>query len=1848
MYTLSSFGEGRGRLVPVLALAWGLAACGGGSTDTGETVEAGRAKAAGVPIAAINKAQWGPKINISLTPASAANLPNGNVVLWAANGEFSFSNDDARAYATTYNPSTGGFTKRFVNTTGSNLFCPGTSMLADGRLLVSGGSQAGNTTIYNYANDTWVAGAALKITRAYNANTVLQDGSVLTLGGSWSGGVGGKHGEVWTEATGWQRLTGVPVDDMVGPDPGGAYRGDNHMWLLPTGNGQVLHAGPSAKMHWIDTRGNGNVRSAGTRGDDPYSMSGNTVMYDIGKILKVGGSPAYQDANATANSYVIDANAGVQVRKIAPMAYARAFHNSVVLPNGQVVVIGGQTLPVPFSDNTAVLVPELFDPVTETFTPLPPMTVPRTYHSVALLLPDGRVMSAGGGLCGTGCASNHPDMEILSPHYLFNADGSPASRPVITAAPAQANYGAAVNVTSSAPVTAFALVRMSSTTHTTNNDQRRIPLGFTPTGANSYALNMPTNPGWAVPGYYMLFALDSAGVPSVAKTLLLSQTSAPLITPVDDQSSSLGSTVSLALQARNPTAATLVYRATGLPPGLVLDTATGTIRGAPSALGRYAVSVEVDNGIHRIATEFVWTVREPGLVQFVKLETLGEVNNNPWSSMAEFNLLDEAGVALNRSGWSLMADSQQAGNPVALAIDGDPQTFWHSAWAPDVPLPHSVVVDLGSGQKVSGMRYLPRPGGGNGTVSRFRVYVSGDGINWGTPVAQSNLVDYGANAAEKTVYFNNVAAGKPASQSSTAGSAAAARVVDRNQDGVLANGGLGLTAAETNAWWEVDLGGIHGLTSLRLWNRTDCCAANLANFYVLVSNTPMAGRTLDQLLADTTVWRSPLNAAAPRSLALPTATRGRYVRVQLVGTNALGLAEVEVYGTPVANRAPSLAVPTVSPVTVGQAVTLNLSASDPDGDALAYTATGLPPGLVLQPASGVISGTPTAAGTYNLTATATDPAGLKASASFVWTVLSPPVAIAPIAAAPGTTNSSVAYTATVSGSGPYQYQWNYGDGSPVTPFGPSASTTHSYANPGLYTVLLTVRSSDGTTSTRSFVQAVAAAAVPGAAKASSNLLWEPRSGASARLWVVNPDNDTVSVFDTTTNARVAEVAVGAQPRTLALAPDGRVWVVNQGAASISILSPSTLTVVQTLPLVRGSQPYGIVVAANGSAYVALEGLGQLRKLSATGVAQGTLNLGPNPRHLALSADGNTLLVSRFITKPQPGEATALVQTSLAGAKQGGELVAVDPATLAIRRTVVLQHSDKADSTIQGRGVPNYLGAAALSPDGASAWVPSKQDNIQRGKLRDGQELDFQNTVRAISSRVAMASLSEDYAARVDHDNSGLASAAVYHPSGAYVFVTLEASRHLAVLDASGRRELFRVDTGRAPQGVVVSADGKKLYVHNFMDRSVGVYDLSPLAGFGRMELPLLATLGSVGTEKLAADVLKGKQFFYDARDTRLARDGYMSCAACHNDGGHDGRTWDFTGRGEGLRNTIRLRGRAGGQGPLHWSGNFDETQDFEGQIRTLAQGTGLMADAQFNTGTRSAPLGDTKAGASADLDALAAYMASLNTFEPSPWRNNGALTSAALTGQGVFNAQCASCHGGTAFTNSTAGLLKNVGTLQPSSGKRLDGVLAGIDIPTLRDAWLTAPYLHNGSAATLDDAVRAHTNVVLSAADVASVSAFVQQAGSEATGVAVGRYVKFEALGEVNGNPWSSMAEFNLLGSNGAVLDRTGWTATADSAELVGENGKVAHILDGNTSTIWHTQWYSATPKPPHWVVVDMRAVQSITGFRYTPRAGGGNGTVAAYRLFVSMDGVAWGSPVVQGDLKTLGAANLEKTVVFK
>ena len=479
---------------------------------------------------------WTPVITLPVNPIGVANLPNGNLVMWSAYGQKVYEDDidntAGQTYTGIFNPATLTSTEVLVTNTRDDMFCPGTANLFDGTLLVNGGSSSPKTSLFSPSTGLWRPAAEMNIRRGYEGDTVLTNGSVLTIGGSWSGARGGKNAEVFTPggtggAGSWAELTNVPATNIIGPDPQGVYRGDNHAWLFSAPNGLVFHAGPSAQMNWINPTGTGTITSAGNRADDPYAINGSTVLYDVGLILKAGGAPAYQDANAEANAYLINVNrgvGGVSTTKLAPMTYPRAFSNGVVLPNGQVLVIGGETYPDPFSDSTAILVPEIWDPPTQQFRQLNPMQTPRVYHSTAILLQDGRVFSGGGGQCGNFCIANHLNTEILTPPYLLNSDNTAAVRPVFAAVPTAAALGTTIPVSTISPVASFVLMRLSSATHTVNNDQRRVPLTINSVNGatNTYALAIPSNPGIALPGYYWLFALDAKGVPSVGSTILIS------------------------------------------------------------------------------------------------------------------------------------------------------------------------------------------------------------------------------------------------------------------------------------------------------------------------------------------------------------------------------------------------------------------------------------------------------------------------------------------------------------------------------------------------------------------------------------------------------------------------------------------------------------------------------------------------------------------------------------------------------------------------------------------------------------------------------------------------------------------------------------------------------------------------------------------------------------------------------------------------------------------------------------------------------------------------------------------------------------------------------------------------------------------------------------------------------------------------------------------------------------------------------------------------------------------------------------------------------------------------------
>ena len=493
-----------------------------------------------LPPADPSKGIWSAPFNTPLVAAAAALLPTtGKVLLWSAQFADHFSGTGNTETAT-YDPSTKQVSSLSLSNTNHDMFCPGISLDANGSVVVTGGNNAAKTSIYNSNLGQWTGGPDMKIQRGYQAQTTLSNGKIFTIGGSWSGSGGLRNGEIFNGT--WNKLDGCPVTPMLTQDKdvstnGVNWRRDNHGWLFGWKDGSVFQAGPSRAMNWYGTTtATGSQVGAGDRLGDADAMNGNAVMYDAvaGQILTVGGAPNYENKTgvnyvtiATTNANIITINATntlVQTESVAHMAYPRAFHNSVVLPDGSVFVTGGMQYPKPFQDDHSAFAPELWNSTTRTFTTMNPMSIPRNYHSVALLLPDATVFTAGGGLCygpASSCTTNHFDAEIFSPPYLFNTDGSAASRPKLTSVSSlSVRVGTSLTISSDSEIKQFSLVRFASATHSVNTDQRRIPIQPVGTGqANTYTVPIPSDAGVALPGYWMLFGINAAGVPSLATTV---------------------------------------------------------------------------------------------------------------------------------------------------------------------------------------------------------------------------------------------------------------------------------------------------------------------------------------------------------------------------------------------------------------------------------------------------------------------------------------------------------------------------------------------------------------------------------------------------------------------------------------------------------------------------------------------------------------------------------------------------------------------------------------------------------------------------------------------------------------------------------------------------------------------------------------------------------------------------------------------------------------------------------------------------------------------------------------------------------------------------------------------------------------------------------------------------------------------------------------------------------------------------------------------------------------------------------------------------------------------------------
>ncbi len=1740
---------------------------------------------------------WTPHI-----PTSAAMLPDGRLLTFASNQRTTFPDGPQFTYAAVWDPATGLFTE--INNGRHDMFCGGLSFLQDGRLLVNGGNGINGRTalasLFDWRTNEWVPAQTMADGRWYNTSIALPNGEVLTAGGN--GGANGNGTiEQWNASSGWRRMSGINWQAVANPPIANAIETNWHPFFLVAPDGRVAHFGPHQALDWITATGTGAMTSAGASiPGTHYPKQGSWAMYAPGKVVVAGGLTAIDDGTVVNKAFTVDLNGATPVvAPTAPMANPRSFSNSVMLPNGEVMIVGGNTSGQFFSDLGTVFTPEIWNPTTGQWRAVADMSVPRNYHSLAMLLPDGRVWSGGGGLSGD-ALTDHQDAQVFTPPQLFNADGTPAVRPVITAAPDRIGPASIFTVNASNGVQYFSAISMSAQTHSVDTGLRHVRFTHTNPSSGVYAVTAPPSINVLTPGYWMMFAVDANGVWSVSRIIQVTNSTLPVVTNPGQQSVTQNSVVSLPISA-SASGGTLSYTASGLPTGLAINATTGLISGTVTATpGTYRSTLLVSAAGQVTSVSFNWIVLLPNLgsgqimreywtnisgvtVASLTSNTVFPANPNGRDLQPSFespqNWDDSTGQRLRGflyvpvTGQYQFFISSDDESSLKLSTDANPANAVEISSQPGYTPPQtwtwypqqtSALITLQAGKRYY-IEALMKDGSGDdhlsvgwkkpgdaavsiiaGTYLSPYLPIENPVVTWNFDEASWNgtagevkstaaglfALNGSASGGANTTSINPALSGNPGTGSSALFNGTTQSVVmpysaslnpndftiaawvrsdaalgtarcilaSRDESTATKKGyGLWVTA---DGFWQLrtgaDTSGLKG-SAVTVGQWTHVAATFRTTSASGATLTGVRRLYINGILVNEDTGTCVPNASKPFIVGAADSPGTAFFagavdevtlhQAPLSLPDILALRDLRHATSTVLNQPPQITSPGVQASLIGAVVSLPVLANDPENNPLTFSATGLPTGLSISPGSGVISGSVTVAGTFNVTVTASDGISTPATAAFTWNVTAG-LTLQPLAAAPKATGSALTLTAqSANGINP-RYKWNFGDGTPETAWLTTPSITHTYAGPGRYLVTLTATDDTGITVTSTFYQAVHAALTALKPAASSSIVYERSATGNDRVWCVNPDNNSVTAFDVVTRARYAEIPVGTSPRSLALAPDGRLWVTNVESGTISIINTRTRNVATTVRVASGSRPFGIVFdPARTAAWVTLEGTGRVLKLNpSTGAQLASINVGGPVRHLSISADSARVYASRFITPRVPGENTAT--PVLTGA--GGQVVVIGMASLTVQRTILLNPSTAADTSTSARGLPNYLGAAVISPDGLSAWVPSKQDNIQRGVLRDGQPLNHENSVRAIVSRIDLITQAESLPSRVDIDNAGMPSAAAYDPYGIYVFTALEASREIAILDAWSHQEITRFPVGRAPQGVVTSPDGNTLYVQNFMDRSITVHDVRGITQGGNIAPVTTATLSAVTTEKLTAQVLQGKQLFYDAQDPRLALQQYISCAVCHNDAGHDGRVWDMTGFGEGLRNTITLKGHAA-HGMLHWTGNFDEVHDFEGQIRTLAGGTGLMTNTQYNTGTRNQPLGDAKAGVSADLDALAAYVKSLTTNGISPNRvTSGALSVTAAAGQQIFRAQnCASCHSGAGFTNSALNVFADIGTIKPSSGKRLGASLTGLDVPTLRGSWATAPYFHDGSAATLSEAITAHKGLTLSASELSYLAEFV-------------------------------------------------------------------------------------------------------------------------------------------------------------
>ncbi len=467
--------------------------------------------------------KWDAAVPWEIVPLHIQLLPTGKLLAWGKH-----ETNGSMGLPRLWDPAAGLPNTATIVRDGDMLFCAGHTLMADGRVMVSGGHLNDDrgldvTNIFDPVSESWATGLTkMAKGRWYPTVTTLADGRVVTVAGRDANSSVVLLPEIW-EGNRWVKLTGASLTLPYYP----------RQFVAP--NGKLFYAGERIKSRYLDvdvvtTSGRGRwSTSAGFARTFAYIRDyGSAVMYDAGKVLYVGGGgdlrgsiPDPKSPVPTATAETIDLTVTGTLprwRSTNSMHYARRHLNATILPDGKVLVTGG-TSAGGFNDlSGAVHAAEVWDPGSGSWTELAANRVDRGYHSVSLLLPDGTVLhGAGGDANDPATGGEYPrqtNHEIFRPPYLFRG-----ARPTVTSvSKTSLGYGEIFTVTTAyaGQITGVRWIRLGAVTHAFDASQRANTLKFTRT-ATTVRVTTPATGKLAPPGYYLLFILNRNGVPSVGR-----------------------------------------------------------------------------------------------------------------------------------------------------------------------------------------------------------------------------------------------------------------------------------------------------------------------------------------------------------------------------------------------------------------------------------------------------------------------------------------------------------------------------------------------------------------------------------------------------------------------------------------------------------------------------------------------------------------------------------------------------------------------------------------------------------------------------------------------------------------------------------------------------------------------------------------------------------------------------------------------------------------------------------------------------------------------------------------------------------------------------------------------------------------------------------------------------------------------------------------------------------------------------------------------------------------------------------------------------------------------------------